>query len=221
MCPDIVGRGQSENLRDPTHYALPQYVQDMMGVLSMLDGRQVDWVGTSMGGLIGMVLAAQPGNPIRRLVLNDVGPFLSADAVAGIAALVSDDVFGDVSEARSAIAEALGGWGLLPEGGLDHLLEFSIRRRPDGTIGRSYDPAIAVPMRKTEPGPVDLWPVWQAVSCPTLVLRGQDSLVLSRETAQQMAERSDVQVIEIAGCGHAPSLMMPDQIEAVRAWLDA
>lgn len=220
-CPDIVGRGLSDRLRDPACYSIPQYVQDMVGALSRFGDGPVDWVGTSMGGMIGMALAATPGNPIRRLVLNDVGPFISADALADIVSIIGDPVYADLSALRSAMADAFAGWGELPSGGFDHLAEFSGRRRPDGTWGRSYDPAIAEPMRGVELAAVDLWPLWQAITCPVLVLRGADSPVLDRDTAERMAQRADVDLVEWPGCGHAPSLMQADQIQAVREWLDA
>jgi len=220
-CPDIVGRGQSDRLRDPTHYAIPQYVQDCVGLVSTLDAGSVDWVGTSMGGLIGMVLAAQPGSPIRRLVLNDIGPFIAAEAVAEIGALLGDPVYPDVAALRSAMADAFAGWGELPPGGLDRLIDFSGRQRPDGTWGRSYDPAIAEPLKAAKPGAVDLWPVWQAITCPVLIIRGADSAVLSQETAERMAQRPGVCLIDLPGCGHAPSLMVPSQIQLIQEWLDA
>lgn len=219
-CPDVVGRGRSDWLRDPSHYGLPQYLQDMTSVLSLVGDGPVDWVGTSMGGLIGMVLAAQPGNPIRRLVLNDVGPFVSAQALTQIASLVADPVFPDRAALRQNLADALVDWGELPQGALDRLTEFGGRRRPDGTWGRSYDPAIAVPMQNPATDDVDLWPLWQAISCPVLVLRGERSQVLTADTAGMMADRTGVELIEIAGCGHAPSLMLDDQIQRVRTWLD-
>lgn len=219
-CPDVVGRGRSDWLRDPSHYGLPQYLQDMMSVLSLVGDGPVDWVGTSMGGLIGMVLAAQPGSPIRRLVLNDVGPFISAEALTQIASLVGDPVFPDRAALRQNLSDALADWGDVPPGALDRLTEFGGRRRPDGTWGRSYDPAIAAPMPNPATDDVDLWPLWQAISCPALVLRGERSQVLTADTAGRMAERPGVEVIEIADCGHAPSLMLDDQIQRVRSWLD-
>lgn len=220
-CPDIVGRGRSDWLRDPAHYAVPQYVRDMIGLLSAIGDRPVDWIGTSMGGLIGMVLAAQPGSPVRRLVLNDVGPFISAQAMAQISALVGDPVFADRGALRRAIEESIADWGDLPPATLDRLAEFGGRQRPDGTFGRSYDPAIAVPLRAAADAAVDLWPLWQSVSCPVLVLRGARSPVLTKSTATRMTVRDGVKLVEIPDCGHAPSLMVDEQIQIIEEWLDA
>ncbi|MEM7442876.1 MAG: alpha/beta hydrolase [Pseudomonadota bacterium] len=220
-CPDVVGRGQSNRLRDPTHYTNWQYAMDMTAVMASIGDREVDWVGTSMGGLIGMIVAAQPGNPIRRLVLNDVGPFISAEAIDEIGARLRQPVHPDQASIRTALRESLAEWGELPEGAFDHLAAFSEIERPDGSWERSYDPAIAEPFKNQDIGSVDLWPLWEAITCPVLVIRGAHSKVLSAETAARMAERDGVDLVEIAGCGHAPSLMTDDQITLVRDWLDA
>jgi pimeloyl-ACP methyl ester carboxylesterase len=174
-----------------------------------------------MGGLIGMMLAAQPGSPVRRLILNDVGPFLPAAAVERIAAYVGDAPrFGSVEEAEAYLRRVHARFGPLGPELWRRLAEHSVRRLPDGGFALHYDPAIGASFRQAPAQDVVLWPVWQRVRCPVLVLRGAESDLLSARTAQEMREgNAEVQVVKIPGVGHAPSLMVPEQIEVVRAWL--
>ena len=223
VCPDVVGRGRSDWLPDPGFYGYRQYMSDMTTLIARLNAKTVDWVGTSMGGLIGMMVAASTGSPIRRLVINDVGPFIPAAALQRIGSYVGADPTFLANDALEVFLRHIHApFGPLTDAQWHHLAQHSARPRGDGTIGLAYDPGIAAAFAMGEIIDVDLWPIWEAVSCPVLVIRGEDSDLLSPEVAGQMVERGhDVRLVEIPGCGHAPALMDDHQIEIVRGWLDA
>ncbi len=226
VCPDVAGRGRSEWLADPMLYQIPQYVADMVTLLARLDAEQLDWVGTSMGGLIGLGVAVLRGSPLRRLVLNDVGPSIEPGALARIGEYLGDPVrWRTLEEAADAMRVISATFGPHTR---EQWLELS---RPmvvdDGAGGLKlhYDPAIAEPLRRLTPaiaaaGEAALWAAWDALRCPTLLLRGADSDLLSRATAQAMTQRGPrARLVEFAGVGHAPTLVAPDQVAAVREFL--
>ena len=219
-CPDVVGRGRSERLPDPAGYGYPQYLADMNALIARLDVPWVDWIGTSMGGLIGMMMAAQPNTPVRRLVVNDVGPFIPVAALRRIGDYVGRDPrFAGLDAAEAYFREVHRPFGTLTDPQWRRLTEHSVVSAGDG-YRLAYDPAIAAPFREAELKDVDLWPVWEAIEIPVLVLRGADSDLLLAETAAEMAARGPrVEVVEIPGCGHAPALMDESQIAIVRDWL--
>jgi len=222
VCPDIVGRGRSARLLDPTHYQIPQYVADMVTLLARLDARTVHWVGTSMGGLIGMALAAQPATPISRLVLNDVGPLLRAEALKRIADYIGQaPVFPDFAAAETYIRAVSAPFGLSSDAQWRRLAETSVVS--DGSAYRlHYDPAIAAPLKALQTGAtdIDLWPLYEAIKCPTLVVRGAKSDLLDRATHQEMASRGPrATLAEIPNVGHAPMFMDEAQIAIVRNFL--
>lgn len=226
VCPDVVGRGQSDWLKDPAGYAVPTYVADMVTLLARLDAERVDWVGTSMGGLIGMGVASLEGSPIRRLVLNDVGPTIQAEGISRIAAYVGQ---GGRWPTVEAAADAL--WGISTGFGPHTPAQWLALTRPllkpdgDGGWMLRYDPAIAVPLKAITPalaaaGEAMLWQAYDRLRCPTLLLRGERSDLLSAATAQAMSERGPrAQVHTVAGVGHAPTLVAPDQRAVVRDFL--
>jgi pimeloyl-ACP methyl ester carboxylesterase len=217
VSPDVVGRGQSDWLSDPAGYGYPQYCADMTVLLARLGSEQVDWVGTSMGGLIGMMLAAQPNSPIRRLVMNDIGSFVPAAALQRLGNYVGKDPhFADLADIEAYLRQTHAGFGTIDDAGWRHLAEHGHRRLPDGKLGLVYDPAIGRAFSGTIKD-VDLSSLWQRVSCPVLVLRGAQSDLLLPATAEAMAAKADI--VEVANAGHAPSLMVPEQIEIVRSWL--
>lgn len=221
VCPDVVGRGRSDWLADPAGYGVPQYAADMATLIARLDVPAVDWLGTSMGGLVGMALAAQPGTPIRRLILNDVGPVVPQAALQRIADYVGlDPAFDDVDALDAYLRQVHAPFGPLTAEQWRHLATHSARQKPDGGLALAYDPGIATPFRNQPIEDIDLWPLWEAIRCPVLVIRGADSDLLSAETAEGMRERGPrAQVHEVASCGHAPPLMADDQIQVVRDWL--
>lgn len=222
VCPDVAGRGDSDWLADPMAYAIPQYVSDMVTLIARLDAEQVDWVGTSMGGVIGMGLAAQPQTPIRKLVLNDAGPVISKVSLERIAAYVGiAPVFPDIDAAIHYIRAVSATFGPHTDSEWRFLTEVVVRRQADGTYRMHYDPKVSGPFKHTMPeGDLELWPLYDAIRGPTLVLRGELSDLLRRDTCEAMAQRGPkAKVVEIAGVGHAPTLMHADQIAVVRNFL--
>jgi pimeloyl-ACP methyl ester carboxylesterase len=222
VCPDIVGRGRSDWHADKAHYDYANYVSDMAALLAHLDAERVDWLGTSMGGLIGLLLAATPNTPIRRLVLNDVGPHLPLAALERIGGYVGLDLAFDTFDEASDYMRAIqAGWGALSDAQWRHLAEHGTRRDSDGRWRLGHDPGIAAAFATVQED-VELWPVWHAVRCPVLLLRGQKSDVLLPEAVERMrSEGPPLDVVEWPGIGHAPALMDPAQIDAVRDWLVA
>lgn len=220
ICPDVAGRGRSQWLSDPLHYAYPQYIADMTALLAQLGVARADWIGTSMGGLIGMFMAAAPHAPIRSLVLNDVGPVLSRAALERIAGYVGSDArFDTLDEVEAHLRRIHAPFGPLTDGEWRHLVRHGHRFNADGSYGLAYDPRIAVNV-KLAVQDWDFWPAWDAVTCAALVLRGTQSDLLSAETAQAMTERGPkAKLASFEGIGHAPALMSSDQIEIVTQWL--
>ena len=222
VCPDVVGRGLSSHLRDPAGYAIPQYVADMVTLIARLDVDTVHWVGTSMGGLIGMALAAQECTPLRKLVLNDVGPLITVESLQRIATYVgADPAMASFDEALAYVRLVSAPFGDLSDAQWRHLTEHSIRQDADGRWHFRYDPRIAEPFRAAYTGqPIDLWPLYELIRCPTLVVRGAESDLLTRPTWLQMGERGPrAKLAEIPGVGHAPMFLTTDQIAVVRDFL--
>ncbi len=222
VCPDIAGRGDSDWLADPMLYVIPQYVSDMVTLVARLDVEQVHWVGTSMGGLIGMALAAQKNSPVAKLVLNDAGPVVARAALERIGQYLGQAPnFPSVEAAEQLIRAISAPFGPHTDAEWRFLTEVVLRKNADGSWRLHYDPRIAEPYRKNLPEKdLELWELWDAVSCPTLVIRGAQSDLLSRETAQAMTRRGPkAKVVELAGVGHAPTLLHADQIAIVHEFL--
>lgn len=222
VCPDVAGRGRSDRLRVADDYQLPVYVGDMVTLIARLGAEQVHWLGTSMGGLIGMALAAYPDTPITKLVLNDVGPLISAAAIRRIGEYVGKaPPFASVEEAETYLRTVSASFGPLSDAQWRHLAQHGVHERPGGGVELIYDPAIGEPFRKAMGDQdVSLWPIYDSMRCPTLVLRGAESDLLLRETAEQMTTRGPhARLVEVPGVGHAPMLMDAAQIDAVRTFL--
>jgi len=222
ICPDVPGRGRSDWL-PASDYTYPQYLADMSALIARASVMEVDWLGTSMGGLIGLHLAAQPNSPIRRLVLNDVGPFIPKAALERIATYAGKDPhFATLEELESHLRRVHAPFGALSDQDWRHLALQGYRRLEGGGFALAYDPAIGQPFLNKELKDVDLWAVWDSVRCPVLVLRGAESDLLLAETAAEMQRRGPkASVVEFAGAGHAPALVTEDKIAAVRNWLSA
>lgn len=223
VCLDVVGRGRSGRLADPMGYDYPQYLADVNALFARLDVEALDFVGTSMGGIIGMLLAASPGHPIRRLVINDVGPFIPEAALARIRDYVGHDFrFPDVAALEAHMRKAYAPFGPLTDDQWRKLAETAAVTNEDGTVSQAYDPAIAVPIKAQPLQDVDLWQFWDRVTPPTLLLRGAESDLLLPETAAEMQTRGpQTRLVEFAGVGHAPALLDAEQIEPVRLFLQA
>jgi len=230
VCPDVVGRGESDWLADPLGYQFPTYVADMLAMLGRLQGQArigtFDWVGTSMGGLIGLTLAGMPDlplpAPVRRLVLNDVGPVIEWEALARIGRYLGQ--FGTAATVEAAAArmrEISAGFGPHTDDEWLALSRPMLRPAPDGGWRMHYDPAIAVPYAQVTQasavqGEAALWHMYDQIQADTLLLRGAESDLLSAATAQAMCQRGPrPRLIEFAGVGHAPTLVATAQATAV------
>ena len=222
VCPDVAGRGESQWLRDPMEYSVPTYAGDMVTLIARLDVESVCWVGTSMGGLIGLALAALPDSPIDRLVLNEAGPVVSAVSLERIGAYVGKaPAFPSIDAAEQYMRMVSAPFGAHTDAEWRFLTETMVRRQADGTYRMHYDPAIAVAFNAEEPHKdLDLWATYDAIRCPTLVLRGAQSDLLTRETVEGMTTRGPkAKRVEIPGVGHAPTLIHDDQIAIVCEFL--
>ncbi len=221
---DMAGRGGSDWLPHFDLYDFPLYMSDCAALMARLDAASIDWVGTSMGGLIGLFLAAQPNSPIRRLVLNDVGAELGTVSLEIIRAYVSyQPNFPTIEEAEAHFRKVHAPFGQLTGAQWRRMAETSVRPRPEGGFTFHYDPKIGEKFVAATAGPpVPLWSFWDAVRCPSLIIRGQDSTLLLPETVAEMVKRKPgTQAEEIPGCGHAPALMDAHQMALVRDFLDS
>lgn len=233
ICPDVVGRGRSDWLADPMGYQIPTYVADMVALVARLGVPQVDWVGTSMGGLIGLGLASLRSRDgatlVRRLLLNDVGPAIRAEAVQRIGSYLGvPKRFASLDEAADYL------WSISASFGPHTRTQWLALTQPqlkavqdeqgDGFVPH-YDPRIGLPFKAVTPefaaaGEALLWQRYDSLNCPTLLLRGAESDLLSRETAQAMTQRGPkARLVELPGIGHAPTLVADDQIALVREFL--
>lgn len=230
ICPDVVGRGRSGRLRNPQLYVIPQYVSDMVTLLARVladnERQSVDWFGTSMGGLIGLGLASLPGNPIARLVLNDIGPSLEAAALQRIGDYIGQDLrFPTFEEGARFIRDVSLTFGPHTEDEWHKLAADVLRQDKDGMWVRHYDMGLAQPFRSATPESVAadqaaLWHSYDAITCPTLLIRGSESDLLSRDTARIMTERGPrATLVEVPGVGHAPTFVHDDQIAIVKRFL--
>ena len=225
ICPDVVGRGRSDWLADARGYQVPAYVADMVTLVARLNVATVHWVGTSMGGLIGIGLASLTGSPISRLVLNDVGPKIEYASLVRIGSYLGQPLrWSTVDEAADYLGGISAGFGPHTRAAWLALSLPMLKPAGDG-YALHYDPAIAEPLKAVTPelaeaGATLVWAAYDAIRCPTLLLRGATSDLLSAETAAAMAERGPkARRVTFAGVGHAPTLVADDQIAAVRAFL--
>ena len=228
ICPDIVGRGESDWLANKANYTYPQYLSDMATLLAAVlansgddAGASVHWVGTSMGGIIGMLLAAQPHTPITRLVINDVGSFIPKASLERIAMYVGKTPpFASIDAAVAAV-RATSPFGPLSEGEWRTLTLPLLKQNAVGEWEFRYDPGVGEAFRSGLIVDVDLLPFWNAIACPVLLTRGADSDLLLKPTYEAMCRKADVRGVEFADVGHAPMFQHADQIDAVKAFLTA
>jgi pimeloyl-ACP methyl ester carboxylesterase len=224
ICPDLPGRGQSEWLQDSGDYVLPQYCSDMTVLMASLNATEVDWVGTSLGGLTGMVLTALPGSPIRRIVINDIGPYLPWAGLLRLGANLNDapKSFETIEQAEGYYRRVLAPFGQLEDEHWRHLTTYSVAWSAEGRCFKPLcDPKIAHAFRNPWHYSVDLWKYWDAINVPILVIRGQQSDLLPEAVLNDMVRRNgNVSVHTVQNCGHAPALIADDQIEAVTKFLN-
>jgi pimeloyl-ACP methyl ester carboxylesterase len=222
VCPDVAGRGESDRFADPALYAMGQYLADMVTLIARLDVEAVYWLGTSMGGLIGMALAAQTGSPVAKLVLNDAGPVVARAALERIGSYLGKAPdFASLDEAERYIRTIAAPFGPHSDAQWRFLTETWLREKDGGGWRAHYDPRIAEAFQAAMPEKdLELWALYDAVRCPTLVLRGEVSDLLPSATAAQMTRRGPkARLVEFRGIGHAPTLLHEDQIAVVRDFL--
>ena len=222
VCPDLPGRGQSERLKDGSDYVLPQYCGDMTVLIAALGSIEVDWVGTSLGGLIGMVLAALPNSPIRRIVINDIGPYLPWAGLLRLGANLNEapKSFETIEAAELYFRRVLAPFGELEDEHWRHLAMHSVEWKPERQRFESLcDPNIAHAFRNPWHYSVDLWKYWDAIGIPILVVRGQKSDLLPEDVLPACCGETAMPRRTVQNCGHAPALIAPDQIELVARFL--
>jgi len=222
VCPDVAGRGDSDRLADPKLYVWTQYVADMVTLIARLDVESVNWLGTSLGGFVGMALAAQNGSPVKKLILNDAAPVIAKSSLERIAAYVGKaPVFADLDQADKYVRTISAPFGEHTDTQWRTLAENWVRKNDDGSWRPHYDLRIAEAFGATMPDKdLELWHLYDAVRCPTLLIRGERSDVVSRAAATEMTRRGPkAKVVEIRDVGHAPTLLHPDQIAVVRDFL--
>ena len=229
VCPDVVGRGRSDWLADPQGYAIPQYVGDLLTLLAELKPQTLDWVGTSMGGLIGIGVCAHApsvGAAVRRLVLNDVGPVLEWQSLLRIGSYLGRDMhFDSLQQAADALWAIASSFGPHTPSQWLELSRHMIKPGVDGGVSLHYDPAIALPFQEITQelalqGEAALWSLYDGITAQTLLVRGAESDLLSEQTALQMQQRGPkALLLEFVGVGHAPTLVADDQVDAVASFL--
>jgi pimeloyl-ACP methyl ester carboxylesterase len=232
VCPDVVGRGMSDWLKDPMGYQMPNYAADMLVLINQIKSATLDWVGTSMGGLIGMVLCGAPDlplpTPVRRLVLNDVGPVIQWSAIQRIGTYLGAPVrFATLEQAADMLWAISTTFGPHTRDQWLALTRHMIKPVVDATGGFTlhYDPAIALPFRaatqeSTAEGEAQLWQLYDSIKARTLITRGAQSDLLSIATASTMTQRGPkARLVEFAGVGHAPTFIAPDQVQVVSDFL--
>ena len=226
VCPDVVGRGRSDWLRNPQLYQLPQYVADMVTLLARLNAETVDWFGTSMGGLIGVGLASLPGNPLRKLILNDIGPALNPAALARIGEYIGQEVrFTTYEEGVAYVRAISASFGTHTDAEWDKFAGDVLRQDKDGKWIRHYDLGLAVPFKNATPESTAqaealCWHAYDAITCPTLLIHGEHSDLLSAEVAHAMTQRGPrATLVTLPDVGHAPTFMHADQILVAQNFL--
>lgn len=224
---DMPGRGRSEWFANGANYAVPNYVAACVALVARLNASQVDWLGTSMGGLIGMGYASLPGNPIRKLILNDVGPTLNLEALQRIGAYVGQAmVFESREQAHQYIRTISAPFGPHSEAQWATFCDTVLIQNSEGQWTTHYDPSIALGFKDLDAVTVGametaLWASYDAIKCPTLLIRGEQSDLLSAQTAQIMSQRGPHAIVKtVSGVGHAPTLMQADQIQIIEGFLN-
>ena len=235
---DLPGRGRSDPLKNPLDYHLGQYCQDIAALLAHLGispptppqagGRKggIDWIGVSLGGLLGICLAAMENSPIRRMIVNDIAPEIPKELLDFLYQVVLKprrfDTLQDLKNDMRGVQRA--GWGPLTEEQWQAMAEHYARALEDGALTYNFDPQIGFNFAPERAQAVDLWPLWERIAIPTLLIRGGQSLLLTHAQAEAMAQRAPragVQTVTFDDCGHAPSLLAPAHIDVVKQWLNS
>ncbi len=237
-CPDIVGRGESDWLKNPQHYTYEHYIEDLNALIARTRARQIDWIGTSMGGILGMIMASLPNTPIRRLILNDVGAQIPVKAIARLSKYAGrDPVFRSLDEAKRYYKVIYADFGELSEDQWQKLTEHSLREESPGRFVTKLDQGIKSTPSKSQIAwkillnpqkalegtffDIDLWQIWRKVKCPVLLIHGTRSDLLLPDVIEKMQRlHPTMEVLEVPDAGHAPALQKEDQIQVIDRWLN-
>jgi pimeloyl-ACP methyl ester carboxylesterase len=224
ICPDLVGRGASDWLPDGSDYHVPQYNCDLVTLMAATGCREVDWIGTSLGGLCGIMLAGMPNTPIRRLILNDIAPEVPLPALRRVSRYLSTrQSFDDFDEVEAHLRQVYSGFAPMGDDAWHHMARTSVYRGEDGCYAPHFDPDIGANFQNYWlVYRFNIWSYWKRITCPILILRGKDSDFLTRGLLDRMLmDQPKAIVHEYDGVGHTPMLNCPEQIEPIRDWLDA
>lgn len=221
ICPDLVGRGQSDWFTDSKHYHVAQYIQDITVLLAKIEAKNIIWLGTSLGGIIGMIMAALPRSPINRLILNDIGPYINKEATRSLAAdLKQEHTFNSQEELREFLKAEYQHLGDFTDDHFDHLVKHDSRKNKSGKYTRAFDPNVTKNLDRVTHKDIDLWQYWQGINCPTLLLRGEHSPILTKETALKMCQnKPNITFIEFPNAHHPLPLIGDEEITQITKWL--
>ena len=219
VCVDVVGRGRSDWLRDPSDYTYAVYCGDIATLIASLHVETVDWLGTSMGGIIGMIMASLQGTPVRRLAMNDVGLLIPGASLVRIGEYVGREATYDSLDALESAMRGVSPFGNLDAGQWRHLALHVARQEESGRWKFRYDPGIGKNFHAAAPADIDLRPFWNGVRGPVLVIRGENSDLLLKETLEEMGKRPHTETHVVPDTGHAPMLMDDSQVGVVRRFL--
>lgn len=223
VCPDVVGRGDSDHLLDDESYNYLQYNSDMNALIARIGDKDLNFVGTSMGGIIGMVLASVSQSPIKRLVVNDIGPEVSRDALLSIAEYIGKSTeFEGRADVEAYLRKIYPEFAPMTDEDWEHMAKYSCKRTEHGTYKMKVDPRVGDAFRDSiSYFNVDMWEIWEKITCPVLVLRGKDSSFLSEETAKKMLSCGpETTVVEFDNTGHTPTLRNDEQVNVIADWLN-
>ncbi len=223
VCPDVVGRGDSDHITTPDGYNYLQYNSDMNALIARLGVTEINWIGTSMGGIIGMVLASVAQSPIRRLVVNDIGPEVSREALMSIAEYIGrSEEFASVDEVEALLRSIYKEFAPMSDADWAHMAKYSCCRTNHGTFRLKVDSRVGEAFRDSiSYFNVDMWETWERITCPVLILRGRESSFLSEETATRMLARGpETTLVEFDDTGHTPTLRNEEQVAVISDWLE-
>jgi pimeloyl-ACP methyl ester carboxylesterase len=222
ICFDLPGRGESDWLNDKSAYDYKQYIVDALMIIARTGANKIDWLGTSMGGLLGMMLASLENSPIKSLILNDVGPFIPKAALIRIANYVGKLPYYDTAqELENYMRTTYAGFGDLSDEQWKHLLRYGQKKLDNGQITLNYDPGVSLAFNHQPIEDIDLWSIWNNIQQRALIIRGENSDLLARSTTEQMLEQHpNAEFLEIPNTAHSPALMNNADNHSIEQWLD-
>lgn len=227
---DVVGRGESAYFQNPQYYSYQQYLSDIYTLVARLRWENIYWIGSSMGGLLGMIMASLPNSPVKALILNDIGPFIPKETAEKIRQYAGTKVnFSTLEEGKEFLKQRYGGFGIEHPEHWEHFFHHSLVKDQDGSYTLAYDPqvsnviadqATSIPSLQDAAGNFLFWHYWHHVKCPVLLIRGESSDVLPYSVIEKMQSMGPkFELVEIKNAGHAPALMEKEHIDIIHRWL--